>query len=106
MKHFFQMLSKNIIRNVELATCEQCGVAFAPRSQMTKLESMLLANDVEMALLNYCDRCKKIIVGQSALFPTAWEPIGDGEKMNIELAIGEQALVCLRQIERSTSNDE
>ncbi|MCP4667140.1 MAG: hypothetical protein GY849_12320 [Deltaproteobacteria bacterium] len=28
------------------------------------------------------------------------------EKKNIELATGEQALVCLRQIERPTSNIE
>jgi ferredoxin len=61
LKHFSQMFSKDVIRNVDLASCERCGVTIAPKSQMGKLESILAANDVEMALLNCCTRCKKLI---------------------------------------------
>ncbi len=61
VKHFYRMFSKDVIRNVELETCERCGVTIAPKSQMGKLEGILSANDVEMALLNYCTRCKKMI---------------------------------------------
>jgi hypothetical protein len=38
---------------------------------MGKLEGILSANDVEMAFLNYCDRCKKMIGRQSAQLPAA-----------------------------------
>jgi len=61
LKHFSRMFSKDVIRNVDLATCERCGVTIAPKSQMGKLEGILSANDVEMALLNCCSRCKKLI---------------------------------------------
>ena len=61
LKHFSRMFSKDVIRNVDLATCERCGVTIAPKSQMGKLEGILSANDVEMALLNCCTRCKKLI---------------------------------------------
>ncbi len=61
IKHFLQMLSKDVIRDIELARCERCGVTIAPNSQMAKLEGILSANDVEMALLNCCTRCKKLI---------------------------------------------
>jgi ferredoxin len=61
MKHFFRLLSKDDIRNVDLATCEGCGITIAPTSQMGKLEGILSANDVEMALLHYCSRCRKLI---------------------------------------------
>jgi ferredoxin len=71
MKHFFRMFSKDVIRNVDLATCEQCGGTIAPKSQVSKLEGILSANDVEMALLNHCDRCKKMIGRNSALFRAA-----------------------------------
>ncbi len=79
MKHFFRMLSKDVIGDVELATCEQCGLTIAPNSQVAKLEGILSANDVEMILLNYCNRCKKMIARNSALLPAAGEPIGDSE---------------------------
>jgi len=84
MKHFFRMLSKDVIRKIDLATCERCGVTIAPKSQMAKLEGILSANDVETAWLHYCDRCKKIMGRKSPLFPAAWNPIGGSEKMNIE----------------------
>ncbi len=58
IRHFFRMLSKDVIRNVDLAMCERCGVAIAPKLQTAKLGSILTANDVEMALLNHCNRCK------------------------------------------------
>ena len=61
LKPFFRMLSKEVIRKVDLATCEQCGIPIAPKSQMTKLAGVLSANEIEMTLLNYCDRCKKIV---------------------------------------------
>jgi ferredoxin len=60
VKRFFRMFSKDVIRKVDLATCERCGVIIAPKSQMGKLEGILSANDVEMALLNYCIRCRKL----------------------------------------------
>ena len=71
MKQFFRLLSKDVIRNVDLATCEQCGVPIAPKLQIAKLEGTLSANDIEMALLHYCDRCKKMVGRNSALFPAA-----------------------------------
>ncbi len=71
MKHFMRMLSKDVIRDVELAVCEQCGVTIAPGPQIAKLEGMLAANDVEMALLDYCERCKKLIARKSPLFKAA-----------------------------------
>jgi hypothetical protein len=77
------MLSKDVIRNVDLATYEQCGVTIAPRSQVAKLEDILSVNDVEMVLLIYCDRCKKMIVRKSALFPSVWDPIGNAN-LNIQ----------------------
>jgi len=61
LKNFFRMFSKDVIRNVELATCERCGITIAPKSQMGKLEGILSASDVEMALLNCCTRCRKLI---------------------------------------------
>ena len=71
IKHFLQMLSKDVIRDVELARCDRCGVAIAPKSQMAKLEGILAASDVEMTLLNCCERCKKIFGRNSALLPAA-----------------------------------
>jgi ferredoxin len=68
IKHFLRVFSKDVIRNVDLATCETCGVTIAPTLQMGKLEGILSANDVEMALLNYCDRCKKRIGRKNALY--------------------------------------
>ena len=68
IKHFLRVFSKDVIRNVDLATCERCGVTLAPKAQMAKLEGILSANDVEMALLNYCDRCKKRIGRKNALY--------------------------------------
>jgi ferredoxin len=79
VKHFLRILSKDVIRDVELAACERCGVTIAPIPQMAKLEGILSANDVEMAWLNYCTRCKKIIGRQSALLPAVWEPIGNAD---------------------------
>jgi ferredoxin len=85
MKHFFRMLSKDVIRNVDLETCEKCGINFAPKSQLVKLEGILSANEVEMTLLNYCDRCKKMIGCKSLQFPAKKEPVGGSEKMNTRL---------------------
>ena len=79
VKHFLRILSKDVIKDVELATCERCGVTTAPISQMGKLEGILSASDVEMAWLNYCTRCKKIIGRKSALLPAVWEPIGNAD---------------------------
>jgi ferredoxin len=76
VKNFFQMLSKYVIRNVELETCEKCGVTIAPKSQLVKLEGILSDNNVEMTLLNYCDRCKKNMMRKSNLFIAEGEPIG------------------------------
>jgi ferredoxin len=84
MKHFFPMLSKYVIRNVDLATCEKCGAGIAPKLQITKLEGILFANDIEMTLLNYCDRCKKNIMRKSNLINATGEPFGESEEMNIE----------------------
>ena len=78
-RHFFRMLSKDVISNVDLARCERCGVAIAPEPQMAKLEGILAANDVEMTLLNCCDRCKKIVGHKSILLPTAWDSISGGQ---------------------------
>ena len=78
MKHFLRMFSKEVIRDVELATCEQCGVTIAPQSQMSKLEDILSASDVEMTMLNYCDRCKKMIAHNSDLLHAGggrWETV-------------------------------
>ena len=61
IRHFFQMLSKDVIRDVDLARCERCGVTIAPKLQTTKLERILTANEIEMALLSHCNRCKKIV---------------------------------------------
>ena len=61
IRHFFWMLSKDVISNVELATCERCGVTFAPKLQTAKLQRILTANEIEMALLSHCNRCKKIV---------------------------------------------
>ena len=71
IKHFFRMFSKDVISNVDLATCEQCGVIIAPKLQVAKLEGILSASDVELVLLNYCDRCKKRIGRNSTLFKAA-----------------------------------
>jgi ferredoxin len=79
IRHFFRMLSKDVIRDVELARCERCGVAIAPKSQAAKLGSILTANEIEMSLLNHCNRCKKIVGRNRALLPTAWESISDGQ---------------------------
>jgi len=68
--NFFQVFSKKDIGKIDLATCEQCGVSFAPTPQITKLEGDLRDNDVEMALLNCCNRCKKLSTQKSYLFPT------------------------------------
>ena len=67
IRHFFRMLSKDVIRDVELARCDRCGISIAPEPQMAKLEGILAANDVEMTLLNCCDRCKKIVGHKSIL---------------------------------------
>ena len=77
IKHFLRMLSKDVIRDVELARCDRCGVTIAPEPQLAKLEGMLAANDVEMALVNCCDRCKKRIGRGNALLPAALDAIGD-----------------------------
>jgi len=80
--NFFRIFLKKDIITIELATCEQCGVTIAPKSQMAKLEGILSANDVETTWLNYCDRCKKIMGRKSALFPAAWDPIGGVHLLN------------------------
>jgi formate hydrogenlyase subunit 6/NADH:ubiquinone oxidoreductase subunit I len=85
MKHFFQMLSKDVIRKIDMATCTKCGAAIAPKLQLSKVESILSDNDVEMVLLNYCDRCKKMIGCKSLQIPAEREPIGRSEKMNTRL---------------------
>lgn len=82
MQHFFRMLSKDVIRNVDLATCEQCGVSMAPTPQIARLEGILSAQDVEMALLNCCERCKKNMMRKSNLFKAAGEPTVDAHLLN------------------------
>lgn len=79
IQHFFRMLSKDVIRDVDLARCERCGVTIAPKLQTAKLESILTANDIEMAFLNYCERCKKMIGHNRDLLPAAWDSIGGGQ---------------------------
>jgi ferredoxin len=79
IKPFLKILSKDVISNVELARCERCGVSIAPKLQTAKLGSILTANEIEMVLLNHCNRCKKIVGHKSALLPTAWDSIGGGQ---------------------------
>jgi hypothetical protein len=80
------MLSKDVIRDVELARCERCGVTIAPKLQTAKLGSILTANEIEMALLNHCNRCKKIVGRKSAILPTEWDSIGDADLDVLEVA--------------------
>jgi len=61
ISYFFQILSKGTIGKAGLGTCEQCGAAIAPKSLLTKIESIMSANDIEMGVLNYCGRCRKLI---------------------------------------------
>jgi formate hydrogenlyase subunit 6/NADH:ubiquinone oxidoreductase subunit I len=79
IRHFFRMLSKDVIRDVELATCERCGVTIAPKLQTAKLGSILTAKEIEMSLLTHCSRCKKLVGRNSALVPTAWDSISGGQ---------------------------
>ncbi|MGD1972457.1 MAG: 4Fe-4S dicluster domain-containing protein [Desulfobacterales bacterium] len=76
IKHFLRVFSKYVIRDVELAKCDRCGATIAPEPQMTKLEGKIAASDVEMTLLNCCDRCKKMIGRNSAPLMTVWDSIG------------------------------
>jgi light-regulated signal transduction histidine kinase (bacteriophytochrome) len=79
------MLSKDVINNVDLARCERCGVTIAPKLQTAKLGSILTANEIEMSLLNHCNRCKKIVGRNSALVPTAWDSTGDADLNTLEV---------------------
>lgn len=69
MGKFFQVFSKKKIRAIELSTCGQCGNYFAPTPQLVKLEKNLTQNDIEMDILNYCGRCKKLSTGKSLHYP-------------------------------------
>jgi ferredoxin len=64
--HLFQIASKGEIRRVELATCDQCGIRFAPTLQINKLTRSLNQNDIELNTLNICNRCKKLLSGSTA----------------------------------------
>jgi ferredoxin len=85
IRHFFRMLSKDVINKVDLARCERCGVTIAPKLQTAKLGSILTANEIEMSLLNHCNRCKKIVGRNSALVPTAWDSTGDADLNTLEV---------------------
>jgi len=69
VKKFFQVFSKKKIRAIELSKCEQCDNYFAPTPQLAKLGKNLTQNDIEMDMLNYCGRCKKISTGKSLIYP-------------------------------------
>lgn len=57
--HFFRIFSKKVIRTLELARCERCGVFFGPRTQVAKLAGVLADNAVEAAVVHLCSRCRK-----------------------------------------------
>ena len=82
IKHLLRMHSKDVIRDVELARCDRCGVTIAPEPQKAKLEGMLAASDAEMTALNCCDRCKKMFGRNSVLSHAAVDSI-DNDKYYI-----------------------
>jgi NAD-dependent dihydropyrimidine dehydrogenase PreA subunit len=67
VKIFFQILSKEKIREVELAVCEKCGKSFIPSLQLAKIGHILVDSELNGAFLDSCLRCRQIQLGISAM---------------------------------------
>ena len=63
-KKFFQIFSRNRIREVGLAKCKRCGVFFFPAPQMIKIESILSEIKHDGDFLHLCSRCRQHNVGK------------------------------------------
>jgi len=59
LKGLFQMISKEEIRCVELTVCERCGCFFAPVPQLEQVERIVAEEEMKIAVLKYCDKCRR-----------------------------------------------
>jgi len=68
LKRFFQILTKQEIRSVELNVCGRCGCFFAPIPQLRQIGKIVVEEKVEIPALKYCDKCRKrLILDQMSL---------------------------------------
>jgi ferredoxin len=81
VKIFFQIFSKEKVREVELEVCEKCGKSFVPTLHLTKIGQILVDKEIDGAFLDYCLRCRKIQIGISTrigdLSTTCFQTKGD-----------------------------
>ena len=59
--YFFNMFEKRIIRNVQLARCDQCGACYGPEPQIIRLAAKLEQGESSVQTIHLCNRCKKIM---------------------------------------------
>jgi ferredoxin len=63
VKRVWQIFTKAKVRTVKLITCQECGVQFAPISQFEQLQQILYSKNIDILLLDYCDKCKRRLPG-------------------------------------------
>lgn len=59
-RHFFNLFTKRVIRKVQLACCDHCGVYYGPEPQIVRLTEQLQQNEASTQMINLCNRCKKL----------------------------------------------
>jgi Pyruvate/2-oxoacid:ferredoxin oxidoreductase delta subunit len=64
---FFQVIPRREIRSLELAMCEHCGIALAPRAQIEKLQEIIPEDFTRL-----CPRCKKDRYAEGFLQLAPW----------------------------------
>lgn len=58
--NLINVLSRVEIRQVQLKTCQSCGVWLAPVPQMNKITGIVCAKDIGIVTLDFCRRCKNL----------------------------------------------